>query len=132
MRNKPNTEQRPETGGNVARQVASLAKVHNKMKRGLIMNYLEIIIFGIQKIADHVFPQFNAKAILCAEEKENPFGGNPDYIVEVTFFYKGCWDGSMKFRMQPASESFEMFENRIKAYLFEHLDYVAMRGKTES
>lgn len=91
------------------------------------MNYLEIIIYGIQKIADHIFSQFGAKAIIHAEEKENPFGGNPEYIVEVIFYYKDCWDGQKKFRMQPASESFEMFENRIKAYLFEHLDYVVGR-----
>lgn len=98
------------------------------MKRGAKqIKYLEILVYGIQKIADNIFPQFEAKAIIHAEEKENPFGGNPEYIVEVTFYYKGCWDGSRKFRMQPASESFEMFENRIKAYLLEHLDYVVGR-----
>lgn len=68
-----------------------------------------------------VFEHFGAVPHFSYEEKPNPYGGNPEYIIHFSVDWR-CPMKEKDFVMQPAAESAEMFFNRIRAYMFDCID----------
>ena len=88
------------------------------------------MITMISRIKDQsrdIFRHFDAVANFELERKDNPWGGNPKYIITLSLSAPIPMK-EKTFERQPAYKTAEMVENEIKAYLYDCIDTLITLG----
>lgn len=76
----------------------------------------------IEEITNDIAENFGGEISLSLHVEENKYGGNPEYIVDMTGNGKNYPLKDKTFIYKPALQTFESFINEIKAYMLDVLD----------